>query len=698
MLFYTPMYANYKMNIETNMFKKCIRVFDSIFFKCFIFCQILLLPNDNYAQTTKESIEILKTNINQPKTDDEQIILLRKISDFYLSINIDSAKLYGSRAINLCLKLKKDSLLPSLYLSQGANFVWSWNMEAADSYLKKGESYALQFNDLNNLFYIYSTLSNMYVLNHIWDEAWIYAQKSKEISDKIVVDSFETVAIAFGAFADVYTGVGDYKKADEYFLKANKALSEQRNIYERYTNYLEYAKMLVSFEHFDSAKIYLKQSLDYFVDLDETIQIADVLETYGEYFNATNDIDSALIYYSKAEKIFDKDSLVRDLKRLKLRIGQCFFKQKNYEASKKNALESYYFFKSENNNFLLLDCLSLLHNLEMIENPLSTNGFYFSEFIDVNNKLTDQGILFRTRELITQYELQQKEKENQKLKIKYQYQQDRFWLITISSILILITGVILFILYRKNKAAYQKVAQLQQITEERNVTLSQTITIKERLMSMLAHDVRSPVTSLENMLILSRDKLITTAEFAQLSDLLLVETTHLKGMLDNTLLWANQQTSSIKIQKKAIAVFPLIQSIIEIYKPGILLKKLNLQNAIPKGTIINTDPDVFHIIFRNILSNAIKFTPPEKNIIISCISSHSKIIIQVMDEGVGMDEQVIEKTNAGTFYTTRGTENEKGSGLGLSFIKELVKKSGDTFNIISTPSKGTTVSIGFIDE
>ncbi len=656
-------------------------------------CPILLL-----AQTTKESIEILKTQINQTKSVDEnQIELLRQISDYYLSINIDSAKLYGSKAINLCIKLKKDSLLPSLYLSQGANFLWSWNIEAADSYLKKGESFAIKFNDLNSLFYIYSTLSNMYVLNHIWDEAWVYAQKSKEVSEKIEQDSMETIAFAYAAFADVYRGVRDYKKADEYFLKANNAFSDERNLYQRYINSLEYAKMLVEFEHFDSAKLYLQQALDYFINLDETIQIADVYETYGKYFNATNQIDSALSYYDSAKIIYAKDSLVKDLNRLRLRMGQCFFKQKKYEAAKANALESYYFFKSENNNFLLLDCLELLHNIEMKENPTSTNGQYFSEYIEVNSKVTDQGRLFRTRELITQYELAQKEKENQKLKIKYQYQQDRFWLITISSILILITGVILFVLYRKNKTAYQQVAHLQQITEEKNVSLSQTITIKERLMSMLAHDVRSPVTSLENMLILSRDKLITTEEFAQLSDLLLVETTHLKGMLDNTLLWANQQTSSIKIQKKAIAVFPLIQSIIEIYKPGILLKKLNLQNAIPKGTIINTDPDVFHIIFRNILSNAIKFTPSEKSIIISCINSGSKITIQVMDEGVGMDEQVLEKINSGTIYTTRGTENEKGSGLGISFIKELVKKSGDTFEVISTPTKGTTVSICFLD-
>ncbi len=656
-------------------------------------------PNYLQSQTTKESIQILKTNINQTQiVKEEQIVQLKIISDYYLSRNVDSAKIYGNKAINLCLKLKKDSLLPSLYLSQGINYVMSWNMEAANSYLKKGESFANQLNDLNNLFYIYSTLSNMYVENHIWDEAWIYAQKSKEISDKIEVDSLETVAFSYAAFADVYAGVRDFKKANEYFLKANNAFSDEKNLYQRYINFLEYAKMLVEFENFDSAQIYLKKAFDYFVHIDHTIQIADVLETYGEYFNATNEIDSAIFYYTNAEMIFGADSLVKDTKRIKLRIGQCFYKKKDYEAAKANALESYYFFKSENNYFLLLDCIELLHNLDMKENPSSTNGRYFSEYIAVNSKVTDQGRLFRTRELITQYELEQKEKENQKLKIKYQYQQDRFWLITISSILILITGIILFILYRKNKAAYQQVAHLQQITEERNVSLSQTITIKERLMSMLAHDVRSPVTSLENMLILSRDKLITAEEFALLSDLLLVETTHLKGMLDNTLLWANQQTTSIKIQKIAIAVFPLIQSIIEIYKPSIVLKKLNLTNDIPKGAIINTDPDVFHIIFRNILSNAIKFTPPEKNIVVSYFKSNSKIIIQVVDEGVGMNNQVLEKINLGTIYTTRGTENEKGSGLGISFIKELVKKSGDTFEINSTPTKGTTVSIGFLDD
>lgn len=649
-----------------------------------------------YAQSSREHVSTLISKLGAGGlSNTEQIILLLDISSVYQGIDIDSAKYYGNRAINLSYSSKNEAQLPNCYLIQGTNYIWSWNMEAADSYLKKGESFAIHYNDIESLTGIYYMLSNMYQLNQVWDNAWIYARKLKDLSQKEQPDTLGIEAFAYLSFANVYAGVKDYKKADEYFIKTNDLLTKTGNVYQKNVNMLEHAKMLIEYGRYDSAGAQLDSVSHFFISMDEPNQVADVMENYGRYYHALSKPDSALLYYTHAEKIYKSDSLIQDIKRLQFRVSQTLLLQNKITEAKKYALDAYYFFKNNKNNFLLLECIELLHKIELRENPLTTNPHYFSEYISVNNVLSDQSSLIRTRELITQYELEQKEKENQQLKIRYAYQQDRFWLITFSGILIFIAGIILFILYRKNRAAYRQVAHLQEITEERNKTLTQTIAVKEKLMSMLAHDVRSPVTSLENMLILSKDHLITPDEFSQLSDLLLVETTHLKGMLDNMLLWANQQTSTIKIHKKAVAIYPLIQSIIEMYKPGIILKKLNLENHISKTSVINTDPDVFHIIFRNILSNAIKFTLPGKKIFITSEQADNKIILRIQDEGIGMDKITLEKIKAGEFFTTRGTENEKGSGLGISFIRELVKKVDETLEITSEPDKGTTISIGF---
>lgn len=659
-------------------------------------CFFIITDTALYAQTGRETVVTLLNKLGKGGLSDmEQISLLLDISSIYQGIDIDSAKQYGNRAINLSYSSKHESLLAKCYLIQGTNYTWSWNMEAADSYLKKGESFAIRYNDIETLTGIYYVMSSMYQLNQVWDNAWIYARKISDLSQKIQADTLGLEAFAYLSFANVYTGVKDYKKADEYFLKANELLSSAGNTYQKNITLLEHAKMLIAYGRYDTAITLLDSAGHFFSVIDEPNQVADVMEYYGRYYHAMSKPDSALHYYSNAEKIYTNNSLIQDLKRLNLRIAHTLFDQNKITEAKNFALEAYYFFKSNKNNFLLLECLELLHKIEVKENVSRTNAIYFSEYITINNLVSDQSRLIRTRELITQYELEQKEKENQQLKIRYAYQQDRFWLITVSGILVLLTGIVLFVLYRKNRVAYRQVAHLQEITEERNKTLTQTIAVKEKLMSMLAHDVRSPVTSLENMLILSKDHLITTDEFEQLSDILLVETTHLKGMLDNMLLWANQQTATIKIHKKAIAIYPLIQNIIDMYKPGIVLKKLNLEHNVAKNAIIHTDPDVFHIIFRNILSNAIKFTPTQKNVFISGIQSGSKLVLSVQDEGIGMDETTLKKITDGEFFTTRGTENEKGSGLGISFVRELVKKIDETLEIHSKPGKGTTISISF---
>jgi signal transduction histidine kinase len=107
------------------------------------------------------------------------------------------------------------------------------------------------------------------------------------------------------------------------------------------------------------------------------------------------------------------------------------------------------------------------------------------------------------------------------------------------------------------------------------------------------------------------------------------------------------------------------------------------------------DVDQFDLIIRNLLSNAIKFTPKGGSIFLDAKEENGQIKISIKDSGVGMNQNTVDKIFANEIISLKGTNGEKGSGLGLSLTKEFIENNNGTFNICSKPDKGTEITITF---
>lgn len=217
---------------------------------------------------------------------------------------------------------------------------------------------------------------------------------------------------------------------------------------------------------------------------------------------------------------------------------------------------------------------------------------------------------------------------------------------------------------------------------------------KDKFFSIIAHDLKSPF---QGLLGLSR---LIVEEYAELSAEELksfvlalnesAESTY--GLIENLLEWSRLQTGRMKFNPSIISVTDIIEEIKMLLYHTAEMKNIKIRNEIAKGTNIWGDKYMISSLFQNLISNAIKFTNRFGEIFIRSITTDEFVEISVIDNGVGIELDEIEKLfSIDSTFTTRGTEQEKGTGLGLILCKEIVNKHGGDIRIESGKEKGTKV-------
>lgn len=257
---------------------------------------------------------------------------------------------------------------------------------------------------------------------------------------------------------------------------------------------------------------------------------------------------------------------------------------------------------------------------------------------------------------------------------------------------IFIISILLIYSYKKKNSALKKVDILQKGTEARIEELAKINGIKDKLISIISHDMKSPLASLQSTLALTRENILDKDEFNKLSEGIEADIYQLRGMLDNMLLWAREQVTDITIKKVSFNIYDVIEEIVTMHKTTLKAKNITVQNFVIPGSLVFSDKDIVTTAFRNIFSNAVKFSPTGKKIFIQQMLLNNKTYISVKDEGNGIEDEILQKINNKEFVSTRGTANEKGTGIGMSFSKELFEKLEETFDISSAVGKGTAVT------
>jgi ligand-binding sensor domain-containing protein/signal transduction histidine kinase len=229
--------------------------------------------------------------------------------------------------------------------------------------------------------------------------------------------------------------------------------------------------------------------------------------------------------------------------------------------------------------------------------------------------------------------------------------------------------------------------------ESQKEELKELVASKDRIFSIISHDLRAPLGNIKNMIdILTEnpdrfDVKKRNVIFQNFSSI--IKSTFY--LIDNLLNWTRSQRGLIIYDPQIFLVTPVIDDVLELFKPVLEKKKIEIFITIDDSTIAFGDINMVNTIFRNLISNAVKFTPDNGKIEISSSINDDKIVFSIKDNGIGMSEENLRNfLENKEMTTTYGTDNEKGSGLGLLLCRDFIAKNGGDFYVESQVGKGTT--------
>jgi two-component system, sensor histidine kinase and response regulator len=217
---------------------------------------------------------------------------------------------------------------------------------------------------------------------------------------------------------------------------------------------------------------------------------------------------------------------------------------------------------------------------------------------------------------------------------------------------------------------------------------------KDKILSILAHDLRGSIGSLRSILDLVMDSVDELSpDNRQIMKMFSKSIGVTYSLLDNLLLWAMAQQGRIAYFPKINNIDYIILDLINLFKPAADLKNIEFEYSFAQQSEAWFDPNLIATVLRNIIGNALKFTHIGGSISISTENSETELTVSIRDTGVGIGPEKLEKLFIpGLSISSPGTQAEKGTGLGLLLCKELVEKNQGRIWAASQPEKGTTFS------
>lgn len=607
-----------------------------------IYSFLVLMLGLTFALEAQE-ILTLRREIPFAKSDSTRIDLLYRLGMQYEYINYDSAFYFLNQSLLLAQRTRNEQSIARAMSGIGyMNLYYTKDETEALKWLNRGIEIAKKNNDYLNLSRCYKYLAivakhqNISNIYDIYLKALNYAKKTNDSEN--LIDIYEICS-------EHFMSIKDYKKAEEYTLLALK-ISKDYNIDGWFTGCLDYYELLMMQNKKKEAFAFAK----------EINGIKNKLKkSKGEfiYLNDVGTLERILKNYSEAERLFLK-SLEIEKAKTKVDTFHLSFIFRNLETL---YLEQGDYQKAHQASRDLMEVMLWL-----------------------KDKRQTQDSKLQMTKLKADLDIEKKEVEIALLETKQK--QQRVFLIGVGIVALLLIAFLFFLQRNHRKIEAQKDA------------LSELNATKNKLFAILSHDLRSPVASLKNYMMLINWGALSQSEFAESTNRLNTQLSNVGNILDNALNWSISQMEGMKPRLVKVNVFEIIEEKISMLQHSQEAKQIKIQNQISPIVEIMFDKNHFRIIIRNLLQNALKFANLGGNIVFDLHKNGASVIISITDDGVGISEEKLKTLfTLGKNDSTLGTSQEQGTGLGLVLVKELVELNGGKVNVKSELGKGTTFGI-----
>ncbi|MEE9364459.1 MAG: tetratricopeptide repeat-containing sensor histidine kinase [Cellulophaga sp.] len=569
----------------------------------------------------------------------------------YYSDKGDNSKAIGlyKKAATLSRKSNKPDLtIVALNNISGAYGYMGDYAKALKGYLR-GIELAETINDVNMLSIMNQNIGDLYASQKDYEQAMGFYKIVKSLNDKIGDDfsSAETMSNA----ASIYADMG---KLDYAMFNINRSIA----IFEKH-------KILdwLAFSFQVKGKIYVEQK-----------KFKWALHWYNQ----------ADLLHKKLEDDREKIDLYNGMAKAHLGL-------KNDSISQKYALEAFNISTRIKSKEGKKNCAELLYILNKNKEDFATALEYHELFQKISLTLSRDENQNGLMMLKTKMEHDKQEEALILQNEEALATQKKYVYYTLGILLILIVITILVRRGEKiQKKLNKKLEQKKDILEKREKELKELNSTKDKLFSIIGHDLRGPIGALQGLIKLFKSGDIGKSEFLEFIPKLQDDVSHILFTLNNLLSWGQTQMNGAKTKPTSVALENVVAENMNLLSEIAQEKSIKLVNRLYKNTFSWSDVNQVDIVVRNLISNALKFTPEKGIIIVSAKEKNNFWEISVRDSGVGMSKEIVDKLFSNdTNTTTYGTNNEKGTGLGLSLCKEMVENNNGVIWAESTLSKGS---------
>ncbi len=516
----------------------------------------------------------------------------------------------------------------------------------------------------------YMTLANTYQRLGQLDKAIECYNRCNELMD---LEGGEMAEVnkryVINNIAEIHLAMGEYDTAEEMYRKCIAMLgtidpADTASNLDLATYYQNLAEVRIAQSDPESVG-YAEQSL----------------ELSRRYQDSPHKIISRLMALSKAYHIVGRDDESKALMDEALGIaqdnGETFLENSIYvqqgDYTKAIAM-------ADENHFdeLLQEALEGAYRQERQRNPKLALEYYERSVMmkdSVFNETQQQLI----RDYQVRYAMQEKEHELQMAQEKSKRNSLYIVVLTIVALLLLVIAFIWFRLAKVRKRRAEELAHL-------NAT-------KDRLLSIVSHDVRTPVGAMCQVMRDLTDNYDAMSETDRKAKMVMLRTSSeaLNDRMDNIIHWVKGELENSQVVPTEFNLAALVDECLKAQEMTVTAKSLKVCNAVPKSLMVHDDANVVSLVLHNLLSNAVKFSYPEGEVGVRAEEKDGRIWIEVRDNGMGISEKKLDKIFKFMTSSTIGTEGETGTGIGLFVSKMLIDKLGGEITISSVKDEGTAV-------
>ncbi|WP_165792988.1 tetratricopeptide repeat-containing sensor histidine kinase [Sphingobacterium haloxyli] len=539
---------------------------------------------------------------------------------------------------------------------------------------------------------LHSNVSMPYLALGAHDEALENLYTALEIAEKN--DLTNTIAHANHNIGMVY----------HYQFKNDEAIAfyeKSRHLYESNGDTTRSTFILGNIAHlylkksdFKKAKEFYLQSLALAEKQDNKKAIGNALQSLGAFFMEQKDTETALHYFLRAKETLESTGEQTEYLRLMNNLATCYLEVGDTNtaytyAAKSNKLanEQQQFYYIQTSAQQLSDLYEKKGNYRMAMHYLKKAALASDSLYSRQNR----------EELVRMEEKYKYRKglEQTSFLHNMQLKRQNQWLY--AAIVLVCILVIIALLFASNIRQKRRTNLILKETnvffEEQNAKLEASNHFKEQLISLVAHDIRHPIVSLQNVLFLFENKHLSPIEIQQLMSSSHKDVNNLIPLIDDLLLWVKLQLNYAQLQKISFSIQEVSQSIVELYQQKAHHKNIQLIIEPTINTQVYADKEAVATVIRNLVDNGIKFSKPGGSVRIRTTptAGDGRVTIHIADTGIGMSAETIENLFTTPNYARRlGTNNEEGSGLGLQICIHYLQLNNSKLFVKSILGRGTS--------